>query len=435
MTFLKIPLLIIVLALLICCVAFFTSSETAFLSLNRLKIRRMLEEKQKNAKTVARLKKEMDTLLTTVLIGTNFLNSLASSLGTVLLGVIIGTQTQLSTVSLGIATLCIAYFITTFGQIIPKTLAGLNPEKTASQRAPVLAFLQKALFPVVFVFTGLSRSVVKIVELLTKNEGAQVTEEEIQTLIDVGESEGTLEKSESKMLNKIFQFSDLKTKDIMKHRSFVAMVKESATEEEVIQIFLKTGYSTLVVTEDDSENVTGILGYKKVIFAEKQQNNDSKSDASSEPGFARRLMEPASFIPGTLSVFELLETFRNSKTDFAVVLDEQGGTSGVVTMKDVMRVIFGRMSDESSKDIPPEERIKVISTKELILPGDMKIEDVNNLLNFNLESEFYNTLGGWILETYGTLPKTGDIMIHGKTLFIMEEVKNRRIMSVRIRLR
>ena len=432
MNFLKILLIVIVLIILIFCVAFFTSSETAFLSLNRLKIRRMLEEKRKNARTVARLKKNVDTLLTTVLVGTNFLNSLASSLGTVLLGVIIGTETQLSTVSLGIATLCIAYFITTFGQIIPKTLAGLNPEKVAAKRAPILAFLQKALFPVVFVFTGLSHSVVKLVELLSKNDGASVTEEEIHTLIDVGESEGTLEKSESKMLNKIFQFSDLKVKDVMKHRSFIAMVKESSSEEEVIQTFLKTGYSTLVVTEDDSENVTGILGYKKVIFAEKP-GNSGKSE-SSEPGFARRLMEPARFLPGTLSVFELLETFRNTKSDFAVVLDEQGGTSGVVTMKDVMRVIFGRMSDENSKDIPPEERIKVISTRELILPGDMKIEDVNNLLNFNLESEFYNTFGGWILETYGTLPKTGDIMIHGKTLFIMEEIKNRRIISVRIRL-
>ena len=351
MNFLKILLIVIVLIILIFCVAFFTSSETAFLSLNRLKIRRMLEEKRKNARTVARLKKNVDTLLTTVLVGTNFLNSLASSLGTVLLGVIIGTETQLSTVSLGIATLCIAYFITTFGQIIPKTLAGLNPEKVAAKRAPILAFLQKALFPVVFVFTGLSHSVVKLVELLSKNDGASVTEEEIHTLIDVGESEGTLEKSESKMLNKIFQFSDLKVKDVMKHRSFIAMVKESSSEEEVIQTFLKTGYSTLVVTEDDSENVTGILGYKKVIFAEKPGN--SEKSESSEPGFARRLMEPARFLPGTLSVFELLETFRNTKSDFAVVLDEQGGTSGVVTMKDVMRVIFGRMSDENSKDIPP----------------------------------------------------------------------------------
>lgn len=426
MSSLKILIIIVVLAILISCVAFFTSAETAFLSLNRFKVRRMLEERRKNAGTVAKLKNQMDSLLTTVLIGTNFLNSLASSLGTMLAVGILGES------GVGIATLIVAFFITTFGQIIPKTLAGLNPEKVAARGAPVLALLKKIFFPIVFIFTGLSHGVVWIFEKLSKPVNATMTEEEIQTLIDVGETEGTIEKSERVMLTKIFQFSDLDVKDIMRHRSLVAMVEESDTEEKIVETFMESGYSNLVVYKENTENVTGIIPYKAVVFSNyKLSAKTEKSQGRTAASF----MEKPFFVPGSLSVFELLEKFRGQNRTFAVVLDEQGGTLGVVTMKDVMKVVFGRMSDENSEDTKPEDRIKVISPRELILPGDLKLEEVNSLLKLNLESDFYNTLGGWVLEQYGSLPKTGDIMIKEKTLYIMEEVINRRIMSVRIKIR
>lgn len=423
MSLLKVILISVVLIFLVACVAFFSSSETAFLSLRKLTIRRMIQEKRPKAKLVLKLKNDMDNLLTTVLIGTNFVNSLASALATALAVELLGNG------AVGIVTVVISFMITVFGQIVPKTLAGVKTEDTASFSALPIYIIRKIFFPIIWLFTNLSRLVVLLFEKIFKPAKNAITPEEIETLIQVGETEGTLEKDESKMLKKIFSFNDLSVNDIMHHRSFISMVEEKASYAEVTEEFLKSGYSNIAVYHETMEEVSGVIAYKTVLFDSTVKGNETAE------GYAKRVMEPVIFIPGTLSIFELLDTFNKEGNHFAVVLDESGGTSGVVTMSDVMGIIFGRMSDENNhKEIPPENRIKVVSPVELLLPGDLSIEDVNNLLNLKLESEYYNTLGGWVLEQFGSLPSSGQVLIHKKKLFIVEEQVNRRIMSVRIRL-
>ncbi len=415
---------ILFIILLILCAGFFSSSETAYLSLSKLKVRSMLEQKKNGARVVEKLKSNMDRLLTTVLIGTNLVNSFTSAFITAMAIGIFGQK------SVKIVPFLVAFILTTFGQIIPKTAAGLYPEKFSLLWAVPLKILEIVLFPVVCVFEGLSKIVVFAVELIIKPKNSIITEEELKTLIDIGENEGTIEKDESYMLNKLIKFNDLDASDIMKHRSRVSMISESATMAEVTQEFLSSGFSTLTVYKENRENVTGVINYKKILF-----DSDSKINTNCGEGFAGRIMDEVIFVPGTLSVLELLNSFRKSEHKFAVVLNEQGQTSGIVTMEDIMRVVFGRMTDENLyEDLPPEDKITLVSVNTFLVPGDMSLEDVNHILGTKLESENMNTLGGWLLEKLGYLPAAGTVYIHGHSIFTAEEVQHRRISQIRIKV-
>jgi len=408
------------LLVLILCVGFFTSSETAYLSLPRLKIRNMLEKGRKNAKKVAELKSNMDRLLTTVLIGTNFLNSLASAIATALAIEVLGSKGS------SVAPLVTAFFLTIFGQIVPKTAAGLYPESFSCFSSFPLLLLEKIFFPVVWIFEKFSRAVVVLVEKILKPAGAIVTEEELKTLIDVGSHEGTIEKSESRLLNKIIKFNNLLVNDVMKHRSVVCMIKKEADYNEVIEQFLSSGFSTLTVYSGSRENVVGVLNYKSVLFCSEEIDRSE--------GFAERLMSDVLFIPGTMSVLDILQQFRNSEHKFAVVLDEQGQTDGIITMEDILKVVFGHMTDENSYDAAaPEDKVELVSLNTFIIPGDMKIDDSNEILGLKLESEEMNTVGGWLLEQFGYLPQSGTVLIKDRNLFTAEEVSGRRIVTVRVK--
>lgn len=413
---------IIVLILLILCVGFFTSSETAYLSLSKLKVRRMVEENQKGSKTVAKLKDKMDRLLTTVLIGTNFLNSLVSALATALVIKIFGGG------GVGLPTIATAFFITVFGQIVPKTIAGIHPEKISCFSAKTLFFLQKLFFPIIWLFERLSHMVVFIIEKIIKPSNQLITEEELKTLISVGEKEGTIEKDESRMMNKIIKFNDLTVNDIMKHRSFVSMVDFNATYDEVITEFLESGFSTITVYKDSIENVVGILNYKTVLF--------SSENVDLGPGYAGKMMSEVLFVPGTFSPTELLQKFRTSRIKFAIVLNEQGATAGIVTMEDILRIVFGRMTDENSYDnIPAEDKITPVSFNTFLVPGELNLDDVNEIFDLKLESENMNTIGGWLLEKIGHLPSSGQNFQYENLWFTAEDVNQRRIITVKIRIR
>ena len=405
---------------LIMCVGFFTSSETAYLSLPRLKLLSMVEQGRRNAKKVAALKANMDRLLTTVLIGTNFLNSLASAIATAFAIDLLGSR------GVAIAPFVTAFFITTFAQIVPKTAAGLHPDTFTCFSAWPLMILEKLFFPIVWLFEMLSHGAVVLVEKILKPAGAIVTEEELKTLIDVGSHEGTIEKDESRLLNKIIKFNDLSVNDVMKHRSQVSMINQEADYDEVINQFLTSGFSTLTVYSGNRENVVGVLNYKKVLFCSEEIDKSK--------GFAGRQMSEVLFIPGTMSVLDILQQFRTSEHKFAVVLDEQGQTDGIITMEDILKVVFGHMSDENTYDnTAPEDKVELVSLNTFIVPGDMKIDDANEILGLALESDEMNTVGGWLLEQFGYLPASGTVLIKDRILFTAEDVSGRRIVSVRVK--
>ena len=420
MNYVKMGIILVAFVMILRCVAFFTGSETAFLSLSKIKLKRLMQEKRRNAKTAFYLKENIDELLTIVLVGTNFMNSLASALATSLAIEIVGDS------GVGIATLVTTFFATTFGQIVPKTVAGFYPDDVACKNSVILLVLQKIFFPIVWLFSKISKGASRLAGKFFKNETNIVTEEELKALIEVGECEGTLESGEKQMLYKIFRFSDLTVHNIMKHRSLIKAVPLDADRLMVMDMFVQTGVSVIPVYKESKESIVGVIHYKSVLMCTCSRSGKS---------YAETVMKGVLFVPETFTALELLAKFRKERTEFAVALNEQGQTAGIVTMDDIMRVVFGRMTDEDIGHIPVEARIRFVGANEFIVPGDIQIEEFNSIFKLNLESEEYTTLGGWILERFGTLPSTGEIMIWKGILFIVEDQSARRVRSVRIKFR
>ncbi len=398
-------------------ISFFAGSETAFLSMTGIRIRQMLRQRKRGAKKVAALRNDMDGLLTVILIGINFLNTLASAIATALAVQLVGNK------GLGIATVVTTFFVTVFGEIVPKTGAALNPEKTAVQNAVPLMLLKKIFFPVVWIFSKVSKGTAFIVEKIWRTDDTLITEEELTTLIGEGANDGTIDKSEENMLNGLIKISDIHVHDIMKHHSLVSFIEKKSSREEILDMFRSSGFSHLPVTDGNDKNVIGIVYYKDILF----------SAGDSAQFTAERFMKTPLFVPETFSVFELVHVFKKENRSFAVALDEQGSTAGVVTMDDALRAVFGRMSIDANDSSAPEQRIKIISPKEFLVPGDIHLSDLNSFLHINLDSEEYNTLAGWMMEKLDSVPSAGEAINYNGKVFVIEDKSLRRIVTVRIK--
>ena len=407
-----------ILIVLIAMSAFFSSSETAFLSISKIKMRQMLKENKKSATPVAKLKQNTDSLLTLILVGNNFVNTFSSSLATSLALSLFGQS------GMGIATAVMTVLIIIFGEILPKSFAANNPEKMTLLFAKPLTWLKFIMNPLILFFTIFTKAVSKFVGLFQKNPLPSVTEEELKTLIDVGDEEGTLESGEKEMLYKIFEFTDLRVRDILRHRSFVKYVEDNATYEETVSKFIESGYSRLPVVKEDLETIVGTIHYKDVLY----YRGDKKTFSP------RNVVRKAMFIPETISVVNLLKGFRTGKHTFAIVVSELGNVEGIVTADDALKAVFGRITDEyNSKPSSPEERIRVIGGKEFLIPGDITLNDVNRIFNTTFESEEFDTFGGWLLEKFGYLPENGEKLKVGSSSFIVEDQGSRKIQSIRMR--
>lgn len=409
---------LVTLVFLVVMSAFFSSSETAFLSLSKIKMRQMLKENKKAAAPVVKLKQNTDNLLTLILVGNNFVNTFASSLATSVALGFFGES------GVGIATAVMTVLIIIFGEILPKSFAANNPEKLSIFLAKPLSLLKIILKPITFIFSAFSKMISKFVETFQKNPLPSVTEEELKTLIEVGDEEGTLEDGEKEMLYKIFEFTDLRVRDILRHRSFVKAIDSKANYEETLSKFIESGYSRLPVFKDDLETILGTIHYKDVLYFSGSKLNFT----------AEKIVRKALFIPETISVVTLLMRFRTEKHTFAVVVSEHGNVEGIVTTDDVLKAVFGRITDEyNSKTIKPEERIRVTGKREFLIPGDMSLNDVNRIFSTDFESEDFDSLGGWLLEQFGYLPENGEKLKIGSTTFTVEDVGSRRIQSIRMR--
>ena len=411
-------------------VAFFAGSETAYLSITRLMLRHLQKKdlsgkKNSPAKKITFLKKDTNRLLSLILIGINFVTSLVSGLAAAFAIKIFGSK------GATIATFSISFILIIFGEIVPKTVAAVHPVGFASITAGILIFLQKAFFPIVWIFSKITDGITNFLQIFFKNTKELITEDELKSLIEIGAKEGTLESSEKKMLYKIFDFTDLHIKDIMRHRSLVQFIPINAEYDEIVKIFALSGYSRLPVCDEDFSKVEGMLFYKTVLLNAPSREVNS---VRSRKYFARRYMRPTLFVPETLYATELLQKFKAEKQNFAIAVDENGSNSGIVTMDDILRAVFGRSINSIHNEVPPEKRIHPVSITEYLVPGDIKIDDANELLDLDLESDDFSTIGGWLLEQFGELPEIGSILKKDGVIYKIEEQSQRRIQSVRITL-
>ena len=400
--------------------AFFASTETGYTALSRITVRQMLKAREKNASLVARLRANLDSLISTALVGTNLVTTLISSVATAYAMKVFGA------VYVSYATALVSVLVIIFSEIIPKTYAALRSKETAVMSARPIIVIQKLLFPVVWLFGGLSRLINFAENRLIQEKRPLVTEEELRTLLDVGKDEGTLEAVETQMLVRLFDFSGIRVRDIMRHRSFVKYVPIDAAYSDVIRLF-NSGYSRLPVWKGSPETIVGVLHYKSVLFAHKE--------ITESRDFVKICMKKAIVLPETLTALEALKRFKEEKDNFAIVLDEYGSNAGIVTMDDILSAVFGRLTDENGEsETAPEKRITPVSPYEYIVPGDMKLDDFNDVMKMDLDSESFETLGGWLLEKFGELPRVGAAWRDKGAVYIVEDQGGRRIISVRVKI-
>ena len=382
--------------IIIFCVLFsgyFSATETAFSSLNRIRVKNLAEKGDKKAKLVLDLLENFDSLLSTILIGNNIVNIACASVATLLFVRLLGEEQGPS-----VATIVITIVVLIFGEVTPKSIAKENPERFAMFAAPFLNVLMIILTPFNFLFIQWKKLISKIFH--TENDYS-ITEEELLTIVEEAEQEGRIDEQESSLIRSAIEFSEQEAIDILTPRIDIVGVPHDATKEEIAQVFEETNYSRLPVYKESIDHIIGIL-YQKDFY------NLDDEETSFE-----HIIRPALFITESKKIGELLQELQNKKSHIAIVLDEYGGTTGIVTLEDILEELVGEIWDEHDEVI---NEIEKISDTEYIVHGSTNLEDLFEVLdmgmkiNEEVEEMGVVTVSGWVMEeVLERIPSKGDV--------------------------
>lgn len=404
--------LILILLILVCGSAFFSASETALTSLNKIKLRNMAEENVKNADKVQKLIDDPNRLLSSILIGNNLVNNAAAALTTMIAVSLLGGQS-----GVGAATMAITIIILIFGEITPKTLASQNAEKVSLGVANIISAIVVVSTPVVKVMNLITSGLIKALGGNAAEKAPTITEAELKTMVNVSHEEGVLEVDERRMINNVFDFGDLKAKDVMTPRTDMVCVEDIITYDEIVSIFKEERFSRLPVYHESVDNIVGILYVKDIIFID--EKHFKITDYMREPFFTYE----------SKPISELFSEMRGNRIRAAIILDEYGGTSGLVTLEDLVEEIVGDIADEYDEQ---EEEIEVIKEDEFVVDGSTRLEDVNEMIGLHLESEDFDTIGGYVIGILGSFPDGGEEVETDDIKIVVEEVDKNRIEKLRI---
>lgn len=405
-----------VLIVLLLLSAFFSSAETSMTSVNKIKILSLAEQGNKKARTLLKILEDSGRMLSTVLIGNNIVNLTASALATSLSIRIWGST------AVGLATGVLTLLILIFGEISPKTLATIHSEKLALNYAGTIIFLMRILTPVIFLINNLSLLFLRLMRVDPSAKMNTMTEHELRTILDVSHEDGVIESEERQMIYNVFDFGDSLAKDIMVPRVDMVFVNVNSTYQEVITIFKEEKFTRLPVYEGTTDNVIGVIIIKDLIFYDVSREFNIR-DIMREPHFTYEYKKTS----------ELMLEMRQDFINFTIVLDEYGATAGLVTLEDLLEEIVGEIRDEYDKD--EEDLIRQINDREFIVEGSMKLDDLNDALNLDLESEDYDSIGGYIIERLDHLPGTGESVVSDNEIkLVVDAVEKNRIDKVHIYL-
>lgn len=375
-------IIIIVICLILS--AYFSASETAFSTFNKIKIKNLADKGNRKAKLVLNISENYDTMLSTILIGNNIVNILSASLATILfIGWI--NDTSGPTVS----TLVMTLIVLIFGEITPKTLAKKRPEAFAKFAAPFLKFLMIIFFVFTFIFKKWQDFVSKLIK---DKEEDQVTEEEIISLVEEATEDGVLDEDESELIKSAIEFGDLEVIDIFTPRVDIKALPLDATYQEIDEAFAGNAFSRLPIYEEDIDHIVGIIYYKD--FYQAEEEGFKLDDIIKEPMFVMKHK----------LVNELLKEFQTNKQHFAVVADEFGSVAGIVTMEDILEELVGEIWDEHDE---VEEDIEQVNENLFVVDGSESIDDFSKFFDIEFESDSVS-VGGWISEQLGKIPEEGD---------------------------
>jgi putative hemolysin len=407
---------IVVLVLLVGVAAFFAASEAAIVSVNRIRARALAEKKIRGSQRLERLVDDRNRTLTSVLIGSTFVLLAADSLATYLF-VIWGVPRAAvwSTVVMTVSILL-------FGEILPKTLAVSTGDRTALRLAPLLDVVKTVLSPLTAAFLAITDRLVR----LFGGHGAAgpyVTEDDIKTLVNVGVEQNVLEEQERELIHSIIEFGDTIVREAMTPRTKMVTVSVSSSPRRALDLVVAEGYSKLPVYEETVDDIIGVVHDRELLIA---LSNGTVAETS-----LRTLMRPVTHVPENKRVAELLREMQRGKYSLAIVLDEYGGTAGLVTMEDLLEEIVGEIRDEH--DEGEEEPIVRVADGESIVEAGTNIEDVNAALGISLPHEEFETIGGFTVGLFGRLPREGEEIEAGDGVKLrVDRTRNRRILAVRV---
>ena len=406
---------IILLIVLLILSGFFSMSETALMSLSKIRIRHMVDEEVKGSKLVQKLLKDPNKLLGAILIGNNIVNIGASALATTITARLFGGSES----SVAIATIVMTVLILIFGEITPKSIAKQNSEKVSLVVSKPINLIVIVLKPLVAVFSVISSFFIKILGGSSKTVEPFITQEELKTMVGVSEEEGVLEDVEKEMIFNVFEFADMQVKDVMVQRVDIMALDTETTYEEVVQGIKEEQFSRIPVYNETIDNIIGILSVKDLIMAENVRDGFDIKDYVREPFYTFEFKK-------ITAVFSEMKKTRNP---MAVVLDEYGGTVGIVTLEDIIEEIMGEIEDEYDDE---SSMIQVIKEDEYIVDGSARLDDISELIGVSMESDELDSVGGLIIEELGRIPENQEEVIINNIRFVVEELDKNRIKKVRI---
>lgn len=404
----------IILVILVLLSAFFSSAETAFMTVNKVKIKTLADEGNKRAKRVLAICEDTQKMLSAILIGNNIVNLSASALMTVFVTDLYGSF------AIGIGTGVLTLVVLIFGEIVPKTIATTYAEKISLWYVGAVTFIMTIMRPFSFIINGIASFFLKILHVDTENRQA-MTESELKTYVDVSHEDGVIESGEKEIIYNVFDFSDTVAKDIMIPRIDMSCVSTDADYSEVMKIFKEDMYTRIPVYEgNEQDNVIGLINVKDLILLEDKENFKIKD-------YIRKAYYTYEF----KKTADLLVEMREKSKNVAFVLSEYGATVGMVTLEDLLEEIVGEIRDEYDSD--EINLIKDVGGKRYLVEGNMKLDDINDELGTKLDSEDYDSIGGLMIEALDRLPRYGETVTldNGITL-TARAVKGNRITKVLI---
>jgi CBS domain containing-hemolysin-like protein len=404
-------------AVCIAVVAFFSSSEAALMSVSKIRIRYLAEQGVESAKAVERIISRHDRMFGTILATENMFIILASSLGGALAVKLFGEK------GIAVATFVLTLFIVIFGEITPKTYAAVNAETIALLVARPIEIVIKIMAPVVSLFALIASGIIRLLGGKSRHRPYFLTEDEIRTVIEVGEKEKVISPAEKEMIFGVFTFGDTLAKEVMIPRVDIVVVPVDLPMSELMRKIKDTGHSRLPVYRDNIDDIVGVLSAKDVLISLEQ----GKTEIT-----ASEIMRPCLYAPGSQRVTELLAEMKKQRSSIAMVLDEYGGTAGMVTIERLLEEIVGDIEDEFDVVVA---RFRKIGENVLEVDAKAPIDEVNVWLPTRpLPEGSYQSLGGFLIAQKGDIPKEGEVFTWDCTEFIVKERKGHRLSRIIIRL-
>ena len=402
---------IIILLILILFSALFSGIETALMSLNMIKVNSLVKQKKKGAETLHRIKQNPHKLIITILIGNNVVNIGAASLATVIFTNLVGSS------GVGIATGVMTFLILVFGEITPKTFATQNAERVSLLVARPVELLSYILSPLVKIFEIISRVMTK---LLGSKKEKEISEEELKTIVTMGREEGILTKEAAEMMHNVLEFRGTKVTEIMTPKASVEMIDGNSKLKDIVDFVVKTPYSRYPIYSENEDKIIGILDVDDVLKYAKNKKLDVK---------VKDIDRPVFFVPESKEIDDLLSEFENKNIPLAVVVDEYGKVSGLVTVEDILEEIVGDIFDKSKRE---SVYIKKIGDKLIRADARASVEEINKILHLGLKEMNFNTIAGFVESRLQRVPKKGEKIKLKNITIEVDEVTKQGIKSVKI---